>query len=667
MKRTRHYNHVFLIIFVATLVIFGAINPRATDAQQGNSPQLRITEVDTSSYPDVTVYVYGRNLGKDFAEVPLIVQQDGVDQVATRSEVVDVGTQLVFLIDSSEDIFKPGKTGDPRYQEVSNVVTRLVERGLFSPSVDWMATYAPAAGETIQSISDWTRDHGKVRNDLYIYEPERGIGETPLNKLIYYGLDSFASPELDPRAQRAMVLFSDGVDNLSSDWIDTATNRANDMNVAIHTVLLGDGTAASRSNLERIAVTTGGQFVQLTSVDALDSLFQGIAGGGAQRLIGYRSTVADPETVAVVAELDGGAREADAPIQAPTLQPARPQIVQPATGTTIERRGTAFDTPLRNLSPTIIPVQVQIDFPDGRQRDIKRVEYSIGASTQVQESEPFGSIELSIEGLGEGDYALRVRAFDDLGLVGEAQPQTIKISEVRPPAPTATPAPTPEPPPPPPLCPPICIPVESPNTSWMAFSALGLALIALLLAIVVFLRKPENRERAAETLTGTIKAMTQPFSIDRRARGPIAAKARLHLFEGGANIPAVIEILGTNTRFGRDPSLSNVVLDDPRVSRYHCRIAEEADGSFRIYDEGSTSGTYVNYEAVDIRGQTLNDGDQIHIGPIGLRFELAKPALSDDSSTKTEPFIPQFGPDAAGDDDDPFKTEPFDMMPPKQE
>ncbi len=194
-------------------------------------------------------------------------------------------------------------------------------------------------------------------------------------------------------------------------------------------------------------------------------------------------------------------------------------------------------------------------------------------------------------------------------------------------------------------------------------AALALALLALLLAIIVFLRKPENRERAAETLTGTIKAMTQPFAIDRRARGPAEIKARLHLFEGGANMPAVVEILGTNTRFGRDPSLSNVVLDDPRVSRYHCRITEEADGTFRIYDEGSTSGTYVNYEAVDIRGQTLNEGDQIHIGPVGLRFELGKGG-GEDMSNKTEPFMPQFRPDP---DDDPFKTEPFDMLPPKKE
>ena len=107
-----------------------------------------------------------------------------------------------------------------------------------------------------------------------------------------------------------------------------------------------------------------------------------------------------------------------------------------------------------------------------------------------------------------------------------------------------------------------------------------------------------------------------------------------------------------------------MVIDDSRVSRYHCRITEEADGTYRIFDEGSTSGTYVNYEPVPIAGQYLQDGDQIHIGPVGLRFELVK---SDDRTvedgSKTEPYVPQFDKTI---EDDPFKTEPFKIQPPER-
>ncbi|MCB0253071.1 MAG: VWA domain-containing protein, partial [Anaerolineae bacterium] len=290
MKRTQYILHLCVVLFLLCLVAATAVFPRLVGAQQTNPPVLRVTGVDVDNYPDVRAYVYGQNLGKEFADVPLFVKQDGVDQVATGSDIVNVGTQVVFLIDSSEDIFKPGKTEIPRYQEVIDAVTRVTRSGVFDPGSDLMTGFAPAPGETIESIIDWTKDHGDVYNHFYQYMPEHGIGQTPLNKLIYYGLDSFSSPQLDERAQRAMVLFSDGVDNLSPEWIDTATSRAQDMNVAIYTVLLGDGTRASRSNLERIAVTTGGQFIQLTSEGALDAMFKHIAQGSQQRSIDYRST-----------------------------------------------------------------------------------------------------------------------------------------------------------------------------------------------------------------------------------------------------------------------------------------------------------------------------------------------------------------------------------------
>lgn len=654
-----------IVSLVLFLVLAAGLPASSAGAQQGDSPVLRITRVDTANFPDVRVFVYGRDLGEDFAEVPLIVRQDGVDQVVAENALVDVGTQLVLLVDASEDILSKGQTGDPRYVEVSNAVTRLVDQGVFSPATDWMATYAPAPEESIQPITEWTRDHGAVRNDLYLFEPQRDIGETPLNKLLFYGLDSFdnlTSPNLNEGAQRAMVLFSDGVDNLSPEWIDAATDRASEMNVAIHTVMLGEGTRESRSNLERIAATTNGRFVELSSPDALDDLFQEIAAGSDQRLVGYRSAVADPTTVAVAAQLEQGEREARAPlaIESP-VRAVEPVIQQPSGNSVVQRSGDQFGASLDSLTPATLPVAVVFNWPDGHPRDLRRVEYSIGSNTQVQESEPFGQFDLSIAGLGAGDYALRVKAIDELGLAGEAQPQSIKVTVQTPPPPTETPVPVPTEVPPCQITDPGCMLEQGASRGIFAVAALALALIALLLAIVVLLRKPAVRERTAEAITGTIKAMTQPFSLDRRARGPATVRARLNLFEGSASLPAVIEIHGTNTRFGRDPSLSNVVLDDPRVSRYHCRITEEADGSFRIYDEGSTSGTYVNYEVVDIRGQTLKDGDQIHIGPIGLRFELVGAGAVEDTSAKTEPYLPQFG---GASDDDPFKTEPYSTTPP---
>ena len=113
---------------------------------------------------------------------------------------------------------------------------------------------------------------------------------------------------------------------------------------------------------------------------------------------------------------------------------------------------------------------------------------------------------------------------------------------------------------------------------------------------------------------------------------------------------------------GRSPETA-IFLDDITVSRYHAVLRLEGN-RYRIYDAGSTSGTYVNYEPVPIAGQYLQDGDQIHIGPVGLRFELVKPddRTAEDGS-KTEPYVPQFDKTI---EEDPFKTEPFKIQPPER-
>ena len=540
---SRAWHHPVAIILALLLLLS---NAALAGAQGVAPPVLRITKVDVSQFPDVKLYVYGQNLGQNLAEVPLVVKQDGAEQAVTASEMADVGAQVALLVDASLDIRKPGVTGDPRYIEVSNVVTRMVERGVFAPQTDWIAAYAPAADDTIQAIKDWTRDHGGLRNDMYVYEPPKDIKETPLFELIYKGLDAFADPKLDPSAQRVVVLFSDGLDTVSGVNLDDAIARANEMDVAIHTVLLGAGTKDGRGNLERIALKTGGEFVPLSTIDAVDPVWDKIAGGRQQRVLGYRSRSVEPREVAVIAQLTEGAVTATSPIQAVGMEPVQVQIQQPTPGLEIIRSGNAYTTPLSALTPAVLPIQLAFSWPDGRSRGFKSVEYTIDNDTRTVTAEPFDRIDFPIDTLGEGNHTLRVQAIDEFGITSQAQPQVVTVRIDKP-----GPPPTPTPPPLPPVG-----DVNGDGTvnvidqlmaNWLTIAALALALIALLVAIVVLLRKPEVRVRATEALTGTIKAVTQPFSLDRKMRGQEAARARLVLVEGNANVPPVVELRGSNT------------------------------------------------------------------------------------------------------------------------
>jgi len=69
---------------------------------------------------------------------------------------------------------------------------------------------------------------------------------------------------------------------------------------------------------------------------------------------------------------------------------------------------------------------------------------------------------------------------------------------------------------------------------------------------------------------------------------------------------------------GRDATRCQITFADPTVSRLHARIVEEADGVFKICDEGSVGGTYVNGQEVGPEGASLANGDRIKLGEMEL-------------------------------------------------
>jgi diguanylate cyclase (GGDEF)-like protein len=66
---------------------------------------------------------------------------------------------------------------------------------------------------------------------------------------------------------------------------------------------------------------------------------------------------------------------------------------------------------------------------------------------------------------------------------------------------------------------------------------------------------------------------------------------------------------------------SDLVVEDPGVSRLHTRIARAADGSFYAEDLGSTNGTYLRTDRIGLA--LLHTGDLLQIGPnIRVRFAV---------------------------------------------
>ena len=105
----------------------------------------------------------------------------------------------------------------------------------------------------------------------------------------------------------------------------------------------------------------------------------------------------------------------------------------------------------------------------------------------------------------------------------------------------------------------------------------------------------------------------------------------------GSRRGVVVHIRKTTTTVGRHHS-SDVVIDDPSVSRRHAEITYSGDGYF-VSDLGSKNGTFVNQDNIGNSQHSLVDGDEITFGPgeIALTFQnsnLADVVLQDSKVTE---------------------------------
>ena len=85
---------------------------------------------------------------------------------------------------------------------------------------------------------------------------------------------------------------------------------------------------------------------------------------------------------------------------------------------------------------------------------------------------------------------------------------------------------------------------------------------------------------------------------------------------GGGRAGETFAIELDRMTIGRSPEC-DVFLDDVTVSRAHAVITKTGDG-WRIEDQGSLNGTYVNRRRVE--SAVLEDGDDVQIGKYRLTF-----------------------------------------------
>ncbi|MBX3230984.1 MAG: sigma 54-dependent Fis family transcriptional regulator [Labilithrix sp.] len=128
-----------------------------------------------------------------------------------------------------------------------------------------------------------------------------------------------------------------------------------------------------------------------------------------------------------------------------------------------------------------------------------------------------------------------------------------------------------------------------------------------------------------------------PTTTPLRALIDIAEHSKLTIVvesDGGKAVGRQVVHEGDVCRIGTHPS-NDIALEDPSVSRFHCKIVPDRDG-WRVEDSGSLNGTHV--QGLTIHSAMLPPDATIAIGNSVIRAYSAK-----SSARELVPMMPTFG------------------------
>ncbi len=595
----------------------------------------------------------------------LILVEDGASVDAYETSELPVGTEVIFVIDANSTIDDRDEAGGlTRREKVRESIIRYANDFMDQSQLDRVSIVVPGDDGSATLLLDRAMFPNAVINEINFYETNHA-SPSPSNEMLQLALDRAAAGREEGRYQ-AIVLFSDAGELDQQLDYPALIEAAQAINIPIFSAILGARADQNEiDNVTRLAEPTRGGFVHMPEPVDTDPIFAQIQEYKPQHEISYESQIASSGPHELELNLDGA--QAVSQFEVVVEPPVTEIIVD--NSQPIRRVVPSPDSPLNEAEPATQPIVAQIIWTDGHPRAIVEATLSVNGTAQPASSEPEMSeeglitLDWDISNLDDGSYQLVVSVVDQLGMQGQGDALTMMV-EVDGRAPADVPvdgseseAQDPE-----------DVPEDSATTDLAqnaGIAGLAVGLVALVVAVVVLiivvvlLRRRSSTPAEPPPPVPTAAADHESTQVIRPA---FAAKpvsnAYLEPLDNAPEHRGTIPIATGNVTIGRDPNLAQIVFTDKSVSRLHARITEER-GVFQLYDEGSASGTYINFEQVSLRPQVLKDNDEVHIGQVHLRFH-ATVAADDSDSTQVmpSPLRPQTAPQPAPEQED-FSTQPY--------
>lgn len=568
-------------------------------------PKLYITGNDVTNPPNIILHVYGRDLdGKaiDFSSQPLVVTHNGTVLIPSVTDTFPSGTFTVFLIDIPTGV-------EEQLPAIQETISQFASAGSgMQEQIDTVAIFQVGETEAKQLLAPDTF-YNSVQNffsdDLV---PE--TGSTALIDSIVSMIDQMDELNPDPNKPSSLVVMSDGTDVVSTQFTasDIITRTAG-LELPIHTIWVDStdltfaGQQQGQDFLQSISDGSLGVATTLDNSEGIAEIWNHIAGFREQSIVSY-----------TIDELAGGFFDVEVSLKNNPAVSASTIVEMPANQPRVSLNMAPGGDEL-TLPDLEDPVQLRlgatVSWLDGLERELSSVTLFVNGQEvvelPVEEIDDF-AVEIGNFGFGPNDIKLVV--VDEQGLQATNPPTTITISQGD-----------------------QDIPEELQPGRDLGGTVLDIFLVLVVLGVLVgiiywFRRSkrmptffPKGRSKRS---TGNVTYASSDASPEAMAAmedyGRPIIQAYLEVLESITEMPERLDLSGPVVRLGRSPAQAEIAFrEDLTVSRQHANLMLEGN-HYRIFDEGSTSGTWVNGRQVPEYGVELVNGDEIHLGAVHLLF-----------------------------------------------
>jgi hypothetical protein len=604
-QNARLFFTIVALLMMGLLLWVGAVAAQETTPQ--SVERIVITSSDVSSLPSIELRLYGRDAQGaplDFAQETLSIQHDGapVGQITYQGDH-HVGTFTLFLMD-----IPPGVAS--QIPVIQDAIIQFASAETMVEQVDSIAVYQVGATAAAELLAP-TNFYNSVRN-LFASPLAPETGATALIDSTVGLLEQIDRIKPNSEMAASIVLITDGTDSVSTRFeAFEVAETAVRLGIPIHTVWLNNENLGPASEdvgqgfLADVAAETGGVAVQLGSGSDMPLIWNRIAGFRNQSRVRYTVsglTAGDfTVTVRLVEDADVQAETAvSIPFNIPSIQ-----INLPAESRTLT---------LPDLDdPVTLRFSTTLAWLDEQERTVEAAQLVVNGETAADiPVNKIDQFDVAINQLVYGNNTIELVILDEQGIRARSPELVLTVNEGSRDIPSAL------------------------NAGVDVGQLLGrVLLIAAMLGIVAVIwfvawrggllqnvagRIPRGRSRRREPKVSITGGASTPEPHAASQYASSTPRAYLEVLETTSNVPTHIPLHGTTVRIGRSPGQADVVFEqDVTMSRRHATLMLEGS-HYRLFDEQSTSGTWVNDSQVPEYGIQLNDGDEIFLGAVHLRF-----------------------------------------------